>query len=106
MSPFDSLLEVGKEFGLYGVIAVVVILVLVFIGRKAGLIATGDHARIANVVLSAILFGLSGDPGADTALMTAIGSIASALLYELLKWIGGKFPARGSSKLPSGGSAR
>lgn len=89
---FQSLIEALKAFGLPGLVVVVVILVGVFVAKKAGLVATGNHARLANVILSAILFGLSGDPEAETALHAAIASVLSALAYELIKWLGDKLP--------------
>lgn len=92
---FQALIEAFQAFGWQGLGLAGLVLVGVFAAKKGGIVATGDHARVANVVLSAVLFGLGGDPAAETALHTALASIASALAYELIKWIGGKAKARG-----------
>ena len=92
---FQSLIDALQAFGLPGLGAVAVILVAVFAAKKGGLVATGDQARIANVVMSAILFGLSGDPAAESGLNAALASVLSALAYEAIKWAGSKLPAKG-----------
>ena len=89
---FQALIEALQAFGLPGLGAVAVILLGVFAAKRVGLVATGDHARLANVVLSAILFGLSGDPAAESGLSAALASILSALAYELIKWAGQQIP--------------
>ena len=94
MDPISPMLEVAREFGLYGLLATLVILAGVYAARKAGIVATGNQARIANIVLSAILYGLSGEPAAESALMAALTSIVAGLVYELLKWLGSKIPSR------------
>jgi len=81
----QSLVAALTAFGWQGLVFALVILIGVFIGRKAGLVATGDHARLANIILSAILFGLSGDPSAQTALESVMASLVAALVYEGLK---------------------
>ena len=85
---FQSLIDALQAFGLPGLGAVAVILVAVFAAKKGGLVATGDQARIANVVMSAILFGLSGDPAAESGLNAALASVLSALAFEAIKWVG------------------
>lgn len=90
--PLEQLIEAFQSFGLPGLLIVVVVLILIYVARISGLVATGNQARIANIVLTAILFGLSEDPTATAALQAAIASIASALLYELFKKIGERFP--------------
>lgn len=87
---FNTLIEALKAFGLPGLIAATFILAAVFLARRAGLIVNGDQARIANIVLAAILAGLSGDPAAETALMAALSSVLAALMYELIKLAAGK----------------
>lgn len=91
----QTLIDAFMGFGWQGVAAVAAILVLVFVGRKAGMLATGNHARLANIVLSAILFGLSENPDAEKGLQAALASVFSALAFELLKWASGKFGTKG-----------
>jgi hypothetical protein len=90
---FDPFVDVAKSYGLLGVAIAAFILVAVYLARRSGLVVTGDQARIANLVLGAILAGLSGDPAADTALTAVLSSLLAALMYELLKWLGGQIPA-------------
>ena len=80
-----QLVEALKAFGLPGILGALIVLIGVFLARKSGLVATGDHARLANVILSAILFGLSGNPAAQTALESVIASVLAGLAYELLQ---------------------
>lgn len=80
-----QLVETLKAFGTPGLFVVLIVLVGVFLARKSGLVATGNQARVANVILSAILFGLSGDPAAQTALESVIASVLAGLAYELLQ---------------------
>ena len=90
---FDPLLEALKAYGLPGLAIGAAILVLVFFARRAGLAVNGDIARIANLVLGAILASLNNDPEVQKALLAALSSILAGLAYELLKWIGSRFPA-------------
>jgi 4-hydroxybenzoate polyprenyltransferase len=90
---FDGLLEALKAYGLPGLAIAAVILVGVFLARRAGLVVNGDIARVANIVLGAILAGLSNDPEVQKALLAALSSVLAGLAYELLKWIGSHIPA-------------
>ena len=90
--PFNQLFAALAGFGLPGILLSLVIVVSVFIARKAGLVANGNQARIANLVLSAILFGLGSDPGAETALYTALGSVLASVIFELLKYTRSRLP--------------
>ena len=87
---FQTLVEALSEFGLAGVIAALVILLGVFAAKKSGLVATGDHARLANIVLSAILYGLADSPEAETALLAVISSVLAGLVYQALDYAGSK----------------
>ncbi len=84
---FEVLLEALSAFGLPGVLAALVILVGVYVARVSGLVATGNQARIANIVLGAILFGLSANPQAEGALMAAISSMLAGLAHEGISWL-------------------
>ena len=96
---FDELVKAASEmFGLYGLGAVLVILVGVWLGKRSGLVVGGNYARLANLALGATIAGLSGDPTAEAAVEGAIASIGAALLYKLLvlakdKWIAASRPA-------------
>lgn len=86
---FDPFVEALSEFGLPGIGIACFILAAIFFARKGGLIVTGGQARLANLLLGAILAGLSGDPAADTALTAVLSSLLAALMYELLKYLAG-----------------
>ena len=83
----QNLVDTLQAFGLPGLLAALVILVGVFIAKKSGLVATGDQARIANVILSAVLFGLGDNPQSEGALMAVLASLLASLAYELIKYI-------------------
>jgi len=87
---FQTLVEALSEFGLAGVIAALVILLGVFAAKRAGIVATGNHARLANIVLSAILYGLADNPEAETALLAVISSVLAGLFYQGLEYAGNK----------------
>lgn len=91
---FQTLIDTLQAFGLPGLLAALVILVGVFVARRAGLVATGNQARIANVVLSAILFGLGDNPKAEGALMAVLASLLASLMFELIKYAGSKIPSK------------
>lgn len=64
------------------------VLLVVFGLNKSGLVITGDHKRLANVVLSILLAGVSLlDPAANDVIVAAIASLGSAVAYELIKWV-------------------
>lgn len=87
---FDALIEAMKAYGLVGLAIAALVLVSVYLARQGGLVVKGDHARLANIVLAAILSGLSGAPEADRALLAAVSSILAALMYELIRYLGGR----------------
>lgn len=88
---FDELIRAAGEFGPTGLALALVVLVLVYAARLGGLVVDGKWARIANIVLSAVLAGLNPlDPAATETLVAVIASIASALIYEALKYAGEK----------------
>jgi len=89
---FQTLVDVLKGFGLPGLLAAVVILLGVYTAKKGGLVATGDQARLANVVLSAVLAGLSDDPQAEAALVAVLASLLAALAFTTLEWVGNRIP--------------
>lgn len=93
---FQTLVDALSAFGVPGMIATAVILIGIYAAKKGGLVATGNQARIANVVLGAILFGLGDNPQAEGALLAVLSSILAALAFTLLEWLGSK------SKLPAG----
>jgi len=84
---FQTLVDALSAFGVPGLIAALIILIGVFTAKKSGLVATGDQARIANVVLSAILAGLSGNPQAESALTAVLSSLLAALAYTGIEWL-------------------
>lgn len=87
---FQTLVSTLSAFGVPGLIATAVILLGIYAAKKGGLVATGNQARIANVVLSAILYGLSDNPQSEGALLAVISSILAALAFTFLEYIGSK----------------
>lgn len=84
---FQTLVDVLSSFGLPGLLAALVILIGVFVAKATGLVATGNQARIANLVLSAILAGLSGNPQSEGALLAVLSSLLAALAFEGLQYL-------------------
>lgn len=94
MNVFEQLFELMKAAGLPGLLVALVVLVGVFLARRGGLVVTGNQARLANLIIAVIAAGLDpANADAENLMVAVIGSIASALMYELFKWIGGQFPA-------------
>lgn len=81
----QTLVDALSAFGLPGIVASLVILVGVYVAKRAGIVASGNHARIANIVMSAILFGLSDNPSSEGMLGALIASLLAGLAYEGLK---------------------
>ena len=81
------LTETLASFGLPGLLAALLILIAVYAAKRAGIVATGNHARIANMILSAILYGLGDNPKAEAALLATISSILAGLAYEGIRWL-------------------
>ena len=87
---FQALIEALQGFGLPGLGVAALVLVGVFLAKRGGLVATGNQARFANILLAAILSGLSGDPAAESALNAALASVLSALAYEGIRFLSDK----------------
>ncbi len=90
MNPLDLFRQSLAAFGWQGLLVALVILVTVYVAKKSGIVATGSHARLANIVLSAILYGLSDNPASEKALLATFASILAGLAYEGLQYIGKK----------------
>ena len=84
----DAFLELVLGNGLLGLGVGLVVLVGVFLLGKGGVVITGDHKRIANVVLSILVAFSAVDFSAGAGLVAAIASVASALVYSLIKSFG------------------
>lgn len=87
---FQNLIDALSAFGLPGLLAALVILIGVYVAKKSGLVATGNQARIANVILSAILYGLGNNPQSESALLAVLSSLLAALAFTGLEWLGNK----------------
>ena len=86
MENFVSLVQAN---GLIGLIVGLIVLVVVFLLSKSGVVVSGDQKRIANVVLSILLAGVSlTNPQDAQVIVGVIASLASALLYEFIKFMG------------------
>ena len=87
----EALLEAFAALGLgwKGLVFVGVILGGVFAAKKGNLVATGDQARLANVVFAFVMAALTGDVQ-EGAILGSLSSIVSALLFELVDYFSGK----------------
>lgn len=91
----QNLVDALTSFGLPGLLTALVILISVFIARKSGIVATGNHARLANLILGAVLYGLNGSAGADTALHSVLASLIAGLAYKGIEYISSKAVSAG-----------
>ena len=80
-----------RSFRLPGLLAALVILIGVYVAKAGGLVATGNQARLANVVLSTILYGLSENPQSEGALLAVLSSLLAALAFEGLDYLKKKY---------------
>lgn len=84
---FEQFIGLAAEYGWQGMLFALVVLVLVYVARINGLVVNGNWARVANVVLAAILTGLNPlEPDAEKAIVAVIASLGSALLYEFIQF--------------------
>ena len=83
---FQTLVDVLSQFGLPGLIAAALILITVYIAKRTGLVASANQARIANVVLAAIIYGLS-NPSSEGALLAVLSALLAALAHKGLSLI-------------------
>lgn len=83
---FQTLVDVLSAFGLPGFIAAAVILIGVYVAKRAGLVASANQARIANVVLAAIIYGLT-NPTSEGALMAVLSAVLAALAHKGLELV-------------------
>lgn len=86
----SNLVDALASFGFTGLLAALVILVGVFFARKVGIVATGNHARLANVILGAVLYGLNGSTEADAALHSVLASLLAALFFQGIEYLSTK----------------
>lgn len=83
---FQTLVDVLSAFGWQGLLAAAVILVTIYIAKRAGLVATANQARIANVVLAAVIYGLT-NPQSEGALMAVLSAVLASLVHKGLEQI-------------------
>lgn len=99
MSEFLTLVQAN---GVLGLIVGLAVLVIVFGLSKGGVVVSGAQKQSANVILSLLLAGVSLlNPESADVIVASIASIGSALVYELIKYLGSKAsatPTRPASK--------
>ncbi len=86
----QTLVETLQAFGLPGLIAAGLVLLTIFLAKRSGMIVSGNQARIANIVLNAIIFGLGDNPQSEGALLAVLSMVLSALAFTFLEWAGKK----------------
>ena len=88
MAEFIALVQTN---GVEGLVVGLAVLITVFALSKSGVVVTGDNKRRANMVLSILLSGVSIlNPEAGEVVVGAIASVASALVYELIRYLNTK----------------
>jgi len=82
----EQFFELAKGYGVEGLVVALVVLVLVYLAKFSGLVKNGNVARIVNVIFAVVLGGYQfGDN--ESAFVSVIASIGSALLYTLIERI-------------------
>ena len=84
----EIFLDLVLSNGLLGLGVGLIVLVGVFLLGKGGVVINGDHKRIANVVLSILVAFSAVDFSDGAGLVAAIASVASALVFTLIKSFG------------------
>jgi len=88
MSEFITLVTSN---GIEGLIVGLIVLVAVYLFSYGDLLVSGNQKRVANVVLSILLSGVSlFNPESPEVVTGAIASISSALLYEFITYLAKK----------------
>jgi len=87
----NDFLQLVLNNGVEGLVAGFGVLLLVYAVSKGGIAVTGNQKRIANVVLSVLLAGVSIlEPQADEVVVAALASVVSALAYEFVRFLAQK----------------
>jgi len=88
MSEFLALVTAN---GIEGLIVGLLVLVAVYLLGTGNVVVTGNQKRVANVVLSILLAGVSlFNPESAEVVTGAIASISSALLFEFITFVAKK----------------
>jgi len=88
MSEFINLVTSN---GIEGLIVGLIVLAAVYLFSYGDLLVSGNQKRVANVVLSILLSGVSlFNPESPEVVTGAIASISSALLYEFITYLAKK----------------
>ena len=74
--------------GIVGLVLALVVYFAVFGAKRLGLVITGDHARLANVLLSGFFAVAQQDmTGVEQGLTALIASLVSAGIYRLSQYL-------------------
>lgn len=93
MTEFIALVQAN---GVLGLVIGLIVLISVYALGKGGVVVTSGQKQSANVILSILLAGVSlFNPESAEVVVATIASIGSALVYELIKWLGNRARARG-----------
>lgn len=84
----ENFLQLIQANGIEGLITGAAVLLLVYALSAGNVAVSGNAKRLANVVLSILLSGLSLlDPGQNEAVEAALASVLSALAYEFIQYL-------------------
>ena len=91
----ENFIQLVQANGVLGLIVGLIVLVSVFLLSRGGVVVTQGQKQSANVAMSILLAGLSlVNPEGSDVVVAAIASIGSALVYELIRYIGTKTKAK------------
>lgn len=91
----ENFLQLILSNGVEGLLTGGAVLLLVYLLTKGFVTVNGNHKRVANVVLSILLAGVNIlEPQTDEVVVAALASVASALAYEFIRFLGTKKEAK------------
>jgi hypothetical protein len=93
---FQNLVDVLSAFGWQGLLAAALILIAVYVAKRVGLVATPNQARIANVVMAAVIYGMT-NPQSEGALLAVLSALLASLAHKGLELIPALKPVIGVS---------
>lgn len=92
----ENFLQLIQANGIEGLVTGAAVLLLVYALSAGNVAVSGNAKRLANVVLSILLSGLSLlDPGQNEAVEAALASVLSALAYEFIQFLMRQRKAKG-----------
>lgn len=87
----ENFLNLVQGNGVEGLVVGFLVLVIVYLLSAGNVVVSGGQKRLANVILSILLAGLSlTNPKEADVIVSAIASVGSALTFEFIQFLAKK----------------